>query len=55
MDDFVREREGVKAREAEDVLGCSRQADHREGDLGKARLAYLRFGARRTEHRLASK
>lgn len=52
----MREREGVKAREAEDVLGCFRQADHTEGgDLGKVRLAYLRFGARRTEHRLASK
>lgn len=56
MDDFVKEREGVKAKEAEDVMGCSRQADHTEGGgLGKVRLAYMRFGAIRTEHRLASK
>ena len=45
----MREREGVKAKEAE-VMCCSRQADHTEGGgLRKVRLAYMRFGAM-TEH-----
>jgi hypothetical protein len=40
MDDFVKEREGVKAEEAEYVVCFSQQADHKErGDLGKVRLA----------------
>lgn len=42
----MREREGVKAKEAEEVICCSRQADDTEGgDLRKVRLAYMRFGA----------
>jgi hypothetical protein len=50
MDDFVKEREGVKAKEAEDVICCSQKADHTEGaDLGKVRLTYMRFGTM-TEH-----
>jgi hypothetical protein len=40
----------VKAEEAEYVVCFSQQADHKErGDLGKVRLAYMRFGAM-TEH-----
>jgi hypothetical protein len=50
MDDFVKEREGVRAEEAKDVVCFSLQADHKEGgDLGKVRLAYIHFGAM-TEH-----
>lgn len=46
----MKEREGVKAEEAEDVICCSPQAEHTEGGgLGKVRLAYMHFGAM-TEH-----
>lgn len=49
----MKEREGVKAKEAEDVICCSRKAGQTEGgDLGKVRLAYMRFGTM-TEHIVA--